>query len=155
MPHNILIVEDDPLIRELIKSYLESMDCVVIEAEDLKTARQALQSPAPDVVMLDLRLPDGNGMGLLPEIEFNWPSTRIVVLSGYCSVDLVGLSKNQDNVLMLAKPFGGETLKKVIEKALSPLGVDKASPPGPAVQQGLAGGGISAPAEPPRASATG
>lgn len=79
---NILIIEDDPLIRERWSGAMSANDdCTVIEACNLAEARFALVACAPDLIVSDLRLPDGNAVNFLQEVRCQAPRTEILVIS--------------------------------------------------------------------------
>lgn len=125
MQHSILIVEDEPLIRELIKAYLQPVGCLMTEAGDLAGARKAFSGAAPAVVLLDLRLPDGNGLSILPEIKRHWPATRVIILTGDGSIETAEEAYKRDDVYLLNKPFDAEMLRTVLELSLSASGGGK------------------------------
>jgi DNA-binding NarL/FixJ family response regulator len=81
----VLIIDDSEVIRDRIKALLaETGQVGVIETAD--GARQGLallQSMAQDVVILDLRLPDGSGLAVLQEIKTKYPATRVAILTNY------------------------------------------------------------------------
>jgi DNA-binding NtrC family response regulator len=77
----ILIVDDEEGMRDLLKAILET-DYQVAEADSGAALHKALEGEQPDVVLLDMKLPDANGIGLLPVIKQRWPRTEVVVLSG-------------------------------------------------------------------------
>ena len=77
----VLIVDDEEGIRDLLKAVLER-DYHVSEAESGAALHQALDHQQPDVVLLDMKLPDANGLGLLPAIKQRWPATEVIVLTG-------------------------------------------------------------------------
>jgi two-component system KDP operon response regulator KdpE len=83
----ILHVEDEELNRRLLRAILDRASdprlrsSIVDEASDLETARVSLAANPPDVVLLDVRLPDGSGLDLLGEIRSLTPSPRVVVMS--------------------------------------------------------------------------
>ena len=77
----ILIVDDEEGMRELLKAILES-DYQVAEADSGAALHKALEGEQPDVVLLDMKLPDANGLGLLPAIKQRWAATEVIVLSG-------------------------------------------------------------------------
>ena len=77
----VLIVDDEEGIRDLLKTLLEC-DYDVSEAESGAALHDALKREQPDVVLLDMKLPDGNGLGLLPAIKQRWPATEVIVLTG-------------------------------------------------------------------------
>lgn len=68
MKGKILIVDDEPELRMLLKSILET-DFTVTDADSGATLQKRFSDEAPDVVLLDLRLPDANGLDLLPQIK--------------------------------------------------------------------------------------
>ena len=68
-------------MRDLLKAILEG-DYQVAEADSGAALHQALDHEQPDVVLLDMKLPDANGLGLLPAIKQRWPATEVIMLSG-------------------------------------------------------------------------
>jgi DNA-binding NtrC family response regulator len=77
----VLIVDDQEGIRELLKAILEG-DYHVSEADSGAALHKALDQEQPDVILLDMKLPDANGLGLLPVIKQRWPQTEVIVLTG-------------------------------------------------------------------------
>src|ERR1035437_630693 len=77
----ILIVDDEEGMRDLLKAILES-DYHVAEADSGAALHKALDEEQPDVVLLDMKLPDANGLGLLPAIKQRWPATEVIMLRG-------------------------------------------------------------------------
>lgn len=77
----VLIVDDHEGIRELLRTILED-DYRVAEADSGAALHEALAHEQPDVVLLDMKLPDANGLGLLPAIKQRWPETQVIVLTG-------------------------------------------------------------------------
>ena len=77
----ILIVDDEEDMRDLLKAILES-DYQIAEADSGAALHKALAHDQPDVVLLDMKLPDANGLGLLPAIKQRWPATEVIMLSG-------------------------------------------------------------------------
>jgi DNA-binding NtrC family response regulator len=76
-----LIVDDQEDMRELLKTILET-DYHIAEADSGAALHKALEEEQPDVVLLDMKLPDANGLGLLPAIKNRWPETEVIVMSG-------------------------------------------------------------------------
>jgi DNA-binding NtrC family response regulator len=77
----VLIVDDQEAVRELFRMILQD-DYLVAEAESGAALHAALEREQPDVVLLDVTLPDANGLGLLPTINQRWPGTQVIVLTG-------------------------------------------------------------------------
>jgi DNA-binding NtrC family response regulator len=126
MPAKILIVEDEPGIRDLVRQFLSPAGYVISEAEDVASLKKQLHLPAPDVLLLDLRLPDGNGLSVIPDLKKSWPAARIVILTGYGSVDAAEQAYKLDDVFLLSKPFDSEMLNAMVGLALA-AGPNKSS----------------------------
>lgn len=77
----ILLVDDEEGMRDLLKAILEA-DYQIAEADSGAALHQAMEKEAPDVVLLDMKLPDANGLSLLPAIKQRWPATEVIILSG-------------------------------------------------------------------------
>ena len=72
MPHSsttVLVVDDEPAIRRFLKSTLEHQGWAVVEAADADEATRAVRHHRPEIILLDLGLPDRDGMALLPELK--------------------------------------------------------------------------------------
>ena len=65
----ILIIEDEPELRNVVQSFLESEHFIVEYAEDYQSGLEKIISYEYDCILLDIMLPDGNGMDLLKEIK--------------------------------------------------------------------------------------
>ena len=81
VPMKILIVEDEPSLREVIRSYLEKERYVVELAPDYRTARQKAADYDYDCILLDVMLPDGNGLELLEELRHEGKPGNVIVIS--------------------------------------------------------------------------
>lgn len=79
----VLIVDDHPLFRSGLVVWLNNQPGYVCcgEADSVKSAREIMTRATPDMILLDLRLPDGEGLDLLREIASQYPGVRILVLS--------------------------------------------------------------------------
>lgn len=66
---SILVVEDDPAIREMLTIYLQSRQYEVLEANNGKKSLEVLQKTTPDLILLDWMLPDTDGVKLIPQIR--------------------------------------------------------------------------------------
>ena len=81
MKGKILVVDDLADFRKLLRDALEG-DHLVSEAESGAALQKAFTQEQPDVILLDVRLPDANGLELLPMIKKRWPGTEVIVLTG-------------------------------------------------------------------------
>ena len=85
MPH-ALIVDDDPQTREALGALTAAEGFSVAAAADLREARIQMTRQQPDVLLLDVALPDGSGLDLIPEVERR-SGTEIVLITGNASVE--------------------------------------------------------------------
>lgn len=84
----VLIVDDDPYFRLAVATTLahdDNLEFIVGEAGDGRAALDALAEHQPDAVILDLRMPDLDGIAVATEIAKRWPHVRIVMVTGYDS----------------------------------------------------------------------
>lgn len=115
-PLQILIIEDNPAIREVLKMGLEMERCAVSEAEDGRQALEKLHSVAtPNLILLDLLMPGMNGYEFLEEIKKDAlnPISRIpvVVISAVATIARERLSKA---AAIVGKPVDLDTLMSTI-----------------------------------------
>ena len=123
MKGKILVVEDEPIIRELIQTTLELDGCEVWEAGSASALKTALTGPQPDVVVLDVMLDptkddDRAGLDLLPQIKKRWPETEVIVLTGRGSVEMAVEAGRLGAYNFLSKPFQSEKLLADVNNAL-------------------------------------
>jgi two-component system KDP operon response regulator KdpE len=109
----VLIVEDEPQIRRFVRAALESEGCHVYEAEDAKRGLIEAGTRKPDLVILDLGLPDRDGVEVIRDLR-TWSDLPILVLSARArEADKINaLDSGADDYL--TKPFGvGELMARI------------------------------------------
>ena len=116
-PIRVLVVDDEPPIRKLLRTGLGTQGYQTLDAPNAKTALE-LMADKPDLVILDLGLPDMQGLDLLREIRARWEDLPIVVLSsrGDETAKVEALDLGADDYV--TKPFGMEELLARIRTAL-------------------------------------
>ncbi|HQR52596.1 MAG TPA: two-component system response regulator KdpE [Burkholderiales bacterium] len=110
---SIVLVEDEPQIRRFVRGALESEGCQVFEAESMKKGLVEAGTRKPDLVVLDLGLPDGDGVDFIRDLR-GWSGVPVVVLSARADEQdkIDALDAGADDYL--TKPFGvGELLARV------------------------------------------
>jgi len=108
-----VLVEDEQQIRRFVRTALESESWIVFEAETLKKGLTEAGTRKPDLVIVDLGLPDGSGVDLIRELR-GWSQMPIIVLSARAGETdkIEALDAGADDYL--TKPFGvGELLARV------------------------------------------
>ncbi|MET0106022.1 MAG: HD domain-containing phosphohydrolase [Sedimenticola sp.] len=83
----ILVVDDDPVLRESVAAYLEDSDFSVITATNGREGLETLEEQSPDLVLLDLRMPVMDGIEALPLMVKQNPDTPVIIVSGMGTLD--------------------------------------------------------------------
>jgi DNA-binding NtrC family response regulator len=114
----ILIVDDDENIRKTMQTILEDEGYVVDLATTGNEAVEMTQKTAYNVALLDIRLPDMEGVELLQLMKDNVPRTRKIMVTGYPSMQnaITALNKNADAYLI--KPVDVEKLLDMVKEQL-------------------------------------
>lgn len=113
-----LIVEDEPLLNEELNDQLKDEQFIVDSAETLKKGKDFVAGNEYDLILLDLRLPDGDGLELLKMIKKYYDETAVVILTARGEVEdkVKGLELGSDDYL--AKPFAMPELRARIHAVL-------------------------------------
>lgn len=137
---SVLLIEDDVPIRRFLRSTLDARGYRVVEATTLRDARVMVTARPPDLLLLDLGLPDGDGLDLVREVR-EWSQLPIVVLSarGQETIKVQALDAGADDYL--TKPFGVPELLARLRAALR-RGSRAASDEQPVVEVRDAQGGL-------------
>jgi DNA-binding NtrC family response regulator len=114
----ILIVDDDELLREAIGAYLETSGYSVRQAGTGKACLQALDAGLPDVVLMDFELPDTNASQLLREVHAIDSSLPVIVITGHGTIDLAVRVIKDGAEQFLTKPVELLVLSKLLESVL-------------------------------------
>jgi signal transduction histidine kinase/DNA-binding response OmpR family regulator len=114
----IAIVDDDTSIRKPLRLFLESHDLTVVEAGSAAELRSLLGTARIALILLDIGLPDTDGVTLLPEIVADHPGIAIVMLTGMADLEVAldCIRKGADDYL--AKPVQFQEILLVVRKAL-------------------------------------
>lgn len=117
MKGKILIVDDETELRELLVTVLEEQ-YDVSQAETAAELQKNFFQSAPDVVLLDVQLPDANGLDLLPQVKKSWPDTEVIVLTGHGTVAMAVEAGRRGAYNFLSKPFETEKLLADVKCAI-------------------------------------
>ncbi len=116
-PAKILVVDDDPAIRNLIHRFLAKHDYQMESAEDGKTAMTMFEQFNPDLVILDVNLPDANGYNLCQEMQSRTNVFVLMLTSRTDEADIIrGFSQGADEYI--TKPFRLAELEVRVEALL-------------------------------------
>jgi DNA-binding NtrC family response regulator len=115
----VLLVEDDEIMRLSLSDRLQLEGIPVCAAKDLASARRILKSEIVDLVISDIRLPDGSGISLFEEISNNYPGVPVILMTAYGDIaDAVNMVKS-GALDYLTKPFEINDFISKVEHHLS------------------------------------
>jgi len=114
----ILVVDDEPDIRELIKDILDDEGYHVTTAENGETARLALSQHSPDLILLDIWMPDIDGITLLKEFKQHDVNLAIVMMSGHGTIETAVEATRLGACDFIEKPLSMAKLLRGVEVAL-------------------------------------
>lgn len=115
--HRVLIIDDDVQLRELVREYLTPTGFEVFCASSAQETRQQFLQNEPDVILLDWRLPDADGLELLAEVKNRWPATEVIFVTGFASFDTAVEAVKRGAFHFLSKPYPLEVLGPLLQRA--------------------------------------
>ena len=113
----VLIVDDEELVRWSLRERLRKDGYTVLESGTVASAIEKL-TPAVDLVLLDQRLPDGDGLTLLRQIKESSPDTLVILMTAFSTVENAVAAMKHGAYHYLNKPFNLDDVSVVVEKAL-------------------------------------
>ena len=114
---SILVVDDDRTVRETLADFFDALGYVVRSAATATAGRQAAAEHAPDVVLVDLRLPDASGLTLLEALRADDPELGVIMLTGHADVPTAVRAMQQGALDFLEKPVDLEALGVAVDRA--------------------------------------
>ncbi len=115
----MLIVEDRDSLRTMLRHALEAHGHRVVEARDEPEAADQLRASAPSVVLSDLRLPRGDGFGVLRAAKEFDPELPVIVMTAYGSIQDAVAAMKQGALDFLAKPVDPDHLQLIVGRAVA------------------------------------
>lgn len=116
---NVLIVDDEEVVRLSHLRSLQGTDCNARAAEDGRQALQVMEQDQFDVVLLDLRMPDLDGMDVLKTIKQRWPNSEVVIITGYPCLESAKEALRLGAFDYLTKPLGPAEIIKAAHGAMN------------------------------------
>jgi DNA-binding NtrC family response regulator len=115
----VLLVEDKDSLRAMLRHALEAQGHEVLEARDQDEAVQQLEQTRPAVVLTDLKLPNGDGFGVLRAAKELDPELQVVVMTAYGSIQDAVTAMREGAMDFLAKPIDPDHLLLMVERAIA------------------------------------
>ena len=117
-PATILVVDDESGMRTTLVANLEEAGYRVIACNQAQAAIEYVEKDAPDVVIADLRLPDGSGLEILEGLKEIKPEASFILVTGYASLETAVAALNQGAYAYITKPFNMDEVHATIRNAI-------------------------------------
>ncbi len=117
-PTRVLVVDDEALLRWAAVSTLADAGFTVMEAGDIAGARRLFGASPVDLALLDVRLPDGDGVALMRELQQAQPDCRFIMMTAFRTPELTAHAATE-HVPVLDKPFGMPDLIDLVDQVVN------------------------------------
>ena len=114
---SVLVIDDEPVLQDVLGTLLQGRGFEYHGAISAADGMRVLGEEEIDVVLLDLMLPDRNGLELLPEIKAHDPNLPVVVITAYSSVESAIEAMRQGAFHYVPKPFKNEEVLHLVQRA--------------------------------------
>src|SRR3954462_6119061 len=113
----IIVLEDDPIVRKNLEQQLRYRRYDVASTGTIAAAQEFLAKDNFDLMIVDVKLPDGDGMELLKQLQARPVKPLVVIISGFGTVDMAVECMSNGAFTFLTKPFSPEQLTVTLKKA--------------------------------------
>jgi DNA-binding NtrC family response regulator len=127
---NILVVDDDAIVIKSCRRILEAEGFEVSTVPSADKALEALKNYDFDILLIDVKMPEHDGMYLMREIKRNWPEIPTIVMSGYPTPETIAEVLKLGATLFIPKPFRPDELIKSVRQVLKKVPMKKSFPTG-------------------------
>ena len=117
MSPSVLVVDDDDTVRETLLDFFRTLGYVTRAAATASEGRRAIAGHSPDVALVDLRLPDADGITLLEAIRADDPEVAVIMLTGHADVSTAVRAMRRGAVDFLEKPVDLDVLQAAVTEA--------------------------------------
>lgn len=115
----ILVVDDDPGVRDVIRSMLESAGYAVLAAENGREAMKILKAARVDLILTDLVMPEQEGIETIKALRREYPNLKVIAMSGAFGGDYLRIASYLGAHATLPKPIQMGALLKLISETLA------------------------------------
>lgn len=127
-PYDILILDDEPIVGERLGAFLEKDGRRVELFVDPGAALDRLNAKTFDILISDIRMKDIDGIQVMETVLGKSPRTRVIMITGYATLELARESLTKGAFDFIAKPFKLKEIRKTINKAIDSLEHDVPAP---------------------------
>jgi DNA-binding NtrC family response regulator len=112
----VLVVDDEPLMRKMVRGILVGKGYCVETAADAADAMRKIARSGFDIVMTDLRMPEVDGLKLLAEIKRHWPDLGVIVMTGFGDARTADKARARGADEYITKPFNAREIEVIVER---------------------------------------
>lgn len=119
----VMVVDDEPIVGKRLGPALEKMGCSIESFVDPAAALVRLAEAEFDVVVTDVRMDEVDGIGVLERVRQLSPRTKVIMISGYATLEVAHEALAKGAFDFIAKPFKPSDLRQVVARAAQELGL--------------------------------
>ena len=119
----ILVLDDEPIVSKRLGPALEKLGCLTEAFVDPLQAMARLEQQEFDVVITDVRMDQMDGIGVLEKVSTLYPRTKVIMITGYATLEMAHEALAKGAFDFIAKPFKPEDLRQAVAKAAQALGM--------------------------------
>ena len=123
--HKVLIIDDERLVRWSLAQKLKGWGYDVIEAETGTAGLRALAAEGPDLLLLDMKLPDAKGTDVLEELRKSWPDLPVIMITAFGVIEDAVTAMRRGAYDFVTKPVDDAKLQSTVAHALEAAGLKK------------------------------
>jgi DNA-binding NtrC family response regulator len=120
----VLVLDDEPIVGKRLQPALAKVGCDVEVFDAPRPALEKIEAKRFDVVVTDIRMDEIDGIEVLQKVLTRWPATKVIMITGYATVEVAREAIAKGAFDFIAKPFKPQELRDVIAKAAEALGFE-------------------------------
>jgi len=121
---DVLVLDDEPIVGKRLQPALAKVGCDVEVYDNPGLALARIEEKRFAIVVTDIRMDDIDGIEVLERVLLRWPETKVIMITGYATVEVAREAMAKGAFDFIAKPFKPQELRDVIAKAATALGFD-------------------------------
>ena len=114
----ILLIDDDEWIRDSMSLFFESEECNLLALETAEEGLKILKNKNYDIIIVDYRLPDMDGLEFFKRIQESHPNTFKILITAYGSKELLSKAREMGIHDFIEKPFTSETIEESLSRLI-------------------------------------
>jgi DNA-binding NtrC family response regulator len=118
----VMVLDDEPIVGKRLQPALAKVGCDVEVFDAPRPALERIERARFDVVVTDVRMEELDGLEILERVLARWPETKVVMITGYATVEVAHEAMAKGAFDFIAKPFKPQELRDVIARAADALG---------------------------------